>query len=77
MGGSQSERVDSLRGVQCIYCEGAYSFADTGTAEKSNLSSFRIWREQINDLDSSHQDLLGFALEDCTKCALSRRGSYE
>ena len=40
----------------------AYSFADTGTAEQSDLSSLRVWCEEIHDLDSSHQDFLGFAL---------------
>mmetsp|Transcript_59631 Transcript_59631/g.122294 ORF Transcript_59631/g.122294 Transcript_59631/m.122294 type:complete len:370 (+) Transcript_59631:679-1788(+) len=34
-----------------------HSLADTGTPEKSDLSSLGIWRQEIHDLDTSHQDL--------------------
>ena len=38
------------------------SLADSGTTEKSNLTSLGIRSQQVDDLDAGHQNLLGLAL---------------
>lgn len=44
-----------------------HSLADTSTAEKTDLTTLGVGGEQIDDLDTSHEDLIGGTL-------LSERG---
>ena len=39
-----------------------HCFADSSTTEESDLSSLGIRGKEINDLDSSDENFLGFAL---------------
>jgi hypothetical protein len=39
-----------------------HSLSDTGSSEKTNLSTTSVWGEQVDDLDTSNQDLSGCSL---------------
>ena len=49
-----------------------YGFADTGTTEESDLSSLGVRGEEIHDLNSSDENLLGFALKCCRRWVRER-----
>lgn len=50
-----------------------HGLANTGTAEKADLSSLRVRGEKVHDLYSSDENLLGLALLGEKRCGLVDR----